>query len=115
MGKTEEKLTLQAMERERKKREAKGKKKISYRYDHIKDLDKEVRAIKMNKGGDPMNKKKKSFPDLNKDAKVTKKDVLIGRGVIKKKDGGGVARGMGAATQGARGIRFDVDEKGKIK
>jgi hypothetical protein len=51
MGKTEEKLTLQAMERERKKREAKDKKKISYRYDHIKDLDKEVREIKMKKGG----------------------------------------------------------------
>ena len=29
-------------------------------------------------------KKKKSFPDLNKDGKVTMKDVLIGRGVIKK-------------------------------
>lgn len=98
MGKTEEKLTLQAMERERKKREAKGKKKISYRYDHIKDLDKEVREIKMKKGG---SVKKKSFPDLNKDGKVTKKDVLIGRGIIKKKDGGPV-RGMGAATQGGK-------------
>ena len=99
MGKTEEKLTLQAMERERKKREAKDKKKISYRYDHIKDLDKEVREIKMKKGG---SVKKKSFPDLNKDGKVTKKDVLIGRGIIKKKDGSGVARGMGAATQGGK-------------
>jgi hypothetical protein len=99
MGKTEEKLTLQAMERERKKREAKDKKKISYRYDHIKDLDKEVREIKMKKGG---SVKKKSFPDLNNDGKVTKKDVLIGRGIIKKKDGGGVARGMGAATQGGK-------------
>tara|TARA_R100001126_G_scaffold58519_1_gene33301 strand:+ start:711 stop:1100 length:390 start_codon:yes stop_codon:yes gene_type:complete len=29
-------------------------------------------------------KKKKSFPDLNKDGKVTMKDILIGRGVIKK-------------------------------
>ena len=28
--------------------------------------------------------KKKSFPDLNKDGKVTMKDILIGRGVIKK-------------------------------
>jgi hypothetical protein len=104
MGKTEEKLTLQAMERERKKREAKGKKKISYRYDHIKDLDKEVRAIKMKIGGDPVKKKKKkSFPDLNKDGKVTKKDVLMGRGVIKKKRRWfGVARGMGAATQGGK-------------
>ena len=27
---------------------------------------------------------KKKFPDLNKDGKVTKKDILIGRGVIKK-------------------------------
>jgi len=28
---------------------------------------------------------KKSFPDLNKDGKVTKADVLKGRGVIAKK------------------------------
>jgi len=27
----------------------------------------------------------KSFPDLNKDGKVTKKDILMGRGVIGKK------------------------------
>ena len=27
----------------------------------------------------------KSFPDLNRDGKVTKKDILIGRGVIGKK------------------------------
>tara|TARA_R100000664_G_scaffold11934_1_gene19191 strand:- start:2928 stop:3050 length:123 start_codon:yes stop_codon:yes gene_type:complete len=30
-----------------------------------------------------MKKRKKKFPDLNKDGKITKKDVLIGRGVIK--------------------------------
>ena len=29
-------------------------------------------------------KSKKKFPDLNKDGKLTKKDILIGRGVIKK-------------------------------
>jgi len=29
-------------------------------------------------------KKKKSFPDLNKDGKVTQADVLMGRGVLKK-------------------------------
>jgi len=29
-------------------------------------------------------KKKKSFPDMDGDGKVTKKDILIGRGVIKK-------------------------------
>jgi len=30
-------------------------------------------------------KKSKSFPDMNKDGKVTKKDVLIAKGVITKK------------------------------
>lgn len=34
---------------------------------------------KMQKGG--------SFPDLNKDGKVTKADILKGRGVIKKMGG----------------------------
>jgi hypothetical protein len=33
----------------------------------------------------PLAKKGKSFPDLNGDGKVTKKDVLMGRGVIGKK------------------------------
>lgn len=32
-----------------------------------------------------VNKNKKSFPDLNKDGKVTKADILKGRGVIAKK------------------------------
>ena len=36
------------------------------------------------KGGQMKKKKKKKFPDLNNDGKVTMKDVLIGRGVIKK-------------------------------
>jgi hypothetical protein len=31
------------------------------------------------------NKKKNSFPDMSGDGKVTKKDILIARGVIKKK------------------------------
>ena len=34
------------------------------------------------------NKKKKSFPDLNKDGKVTQADVLMGRGVLKKTKNG---------------------------
>tara|TARA_R100001163_G_C5004290_1_gene152378 strand:+ start:419 stop:694 length:276 start_codon:yes stop_codon:yes gene_type:complete len=29
--------------------------------------------------------KKKKFPDLSGDGKVTKKDILMGRGIIKKK------------------------------
>ena len=36
---------------------------------------------------------KKKFPDLSGDGKVTKKDVLMGRGVIKKKAGGKVPEG----------------------
>jgi Zn-dependent peptidase ImmA (M78 family) len=37
------------------------------------------------KGGQmKKKKKKKSFPDMDGDGKVTKKDILIGRGVIKK-------------------------------
>ena len=35
----------------------------------------------------------KAFPDLNKDGKVTFKDVLIGRGVVKKAKGGQVKVG----------------------
>ena len=55
-----------------------------------------------------------AFPDLSGDGKVTQKDILIGRGVIKKKKRGGtignsvkmrlggVARGGGAAISGTR-------------
>ena len=52
-------------------------------------------------GIDPRMKKKDggAFPDLSGDGKVTQKDILIGRGVIKKKMGG-IARGGGAATSG---------------
>jgi hypothetical protein len=43
------------------------------------------------KGGPKVKKKMKSggkaFPDLNKDGKVTKADILVGRGVIKAKKG----------------------------
>ena len=30
----------------------------------------------------------KKFPDLSGDGKVTKKDILMGRGVVKKRRGG---------------------------
>ena len=39
-----------------------------------------------------MMKKKKTFPDLNKDGKVTKADVLMGRGVKKKRMGGSIKK-----------------------
>jgi len=59
-----------------------------------------LRALKK-MGIDPRMKKKDggAFPDLSGDGKVTQKDILIGRGVIKKKMGG-IARGGGAAIQG---------------
>jgi hypothetical protein len=45
--------------------------------------------VKKKTGGKVMKKAKSggSFPDLNKDGKVTKADVLVGRGVIKAKGG----------------------------
>lgn len=54
---------------------------------------------KMAYGGKVMKKAKGGFPDLNKDGKVTKADILQGRGV-KKMAMGGKCRGMGAATKG---------------
>ena len=44
--------------------------------------------VKKSKGGIVKAAKKvakKAFPDLNKDGKVTQKDILIGKGVLKKK------------------------------
>ena len=42
----------------------------------------------------------KKFPDLSGDGKVTMKDVLMGRGVIKKKNGGMVLEiGLRPATE----------------
>ena len=43
------------------------------------------KARMMAKKGTPDPKKKKKFPDLNKDGKTTFADVLIGRGVINGK------------------------------
>jgi len=43
---------------------------------------KEKEAKPMKKGGSA------SFPDLSGDGKITKKDILMGRGVVKKQRGG---------------------------
>ena len=55
--------------------------------------------------------------DLSGDGKITKKDVLIGRGVIKKKDGGMLKKGYmgggkvnkgymnGGCVMAGRGVR----------
>ena len=50
-------------------------------------------------------KKKKGFPDLNKDGKVTFKDILIGRGVVKKAKGGPLKGGQ---------KKLDANKNGKI-
>ena len=39
-------------------------------------------------------KKKKSFQDLSGDGKTTMKDIIIGRGVIKRSKGGATMQGM---------------------
>ena len=40
------------------------------------------RGLKSGGALKPVDKKKKSFPDLNKDGKITKADILKGRGVF---------------------------------
>ena len=60
-----------------------------------------------------MMKKKSKFPDLSGDGEVTQKDILMGKGVVKKQAGGpimkkkgyakgGKVRGCGIATKGVR-------------
>ena len=56
-------------------------------------LKKLVKPIKYKKGG-------AAFPDLTGDGKVTRADILKGRGVDLKQEGGAV-RGMGRAYMGA--------------
>ena len=48
----------------------------------FKHLEKAVKKLELKKGGS-VNKKKK-FPDLSGDGKITKKDILMAKGVIKK-------------------------------
>ena len=61
--------TLKAMERARRARESKPVKKAQGGFLDKKELP---------------NLKEKGFPDLSGDGKITKKDILMGRGVIKK-------------------------------
>ena len=85
--------------------------------DTAKANEKAIKQIKKAMGGLETKMKKKdggAFPDLSGDGKVTQKDILIGRGVIKKKKRGGtignsvkmrlggVARGGGAAISGTK-------------
>ena len=57
----------------------------------------------------------KAFPDLNKDGKVTFKDILIGRGVIKKSKGGAIdmsEKHEGMESKAAEAKEYAMEEKG---
>ena len=57
----------------------------------------------------PVKKKDGGFPDLSGDGKVTKKDILMGRGVIKKKRGGPVdSPKKKKKKKGFLGIAIDI-------
>jgi hypothetical protein len=45
------------------------------------------------------------FPDLSGDGKVTQKDILIGRGVIEKQEGGGIGAMMPAGDMAMMRVR----------
>ena len=66
-----------------------------------------VMARKMKEGGST-----KSFPDLNKDGKVTKADILKGRGVIKKKGGTVKKMAKGGVTHpGFKAVQASIAAK----
>ena len=50
-------------------------------------VKKAMKKPMMKMGGSMKAKDGKSFPDLNKDGKITKADILVGKGVIKAKKG----------------------------
>ena len=54
-------------------------------------------------GNQPSKPKKGGFPDLSGDGKVTKKDILMGRGVIKRAGGGSTMPGMKKRVMAKRG------------
>lgn len=65
--------------------------------------DKAIRKLDMvdnkKKGG---QMKKKKFPDMDGDGKVTKKDILMGRGVIKKAKLGMQMKGTSRLLKGKK-------------
>ena len=66
------------------------------------------------------NKKKSSFPDLTGDGRVTQADILKGRGVIKKKNGGmmkskGMAKGGAMTKKGMAKGGAAMKKKGYAK
>ena len=64
-----------------------GRKKTEEFLRKLKDKKKKM-------GGGMLKYKKGGFPDLSGDGKTTMKDVLIGKGVIKKKNGGSIDKNV---------------------
>ena len=74
-------------------------------------LKKKPKVMEAKKGGSA------KFPDLSGDGKVTQKDILIGRGVIKRKKGGPVdkpAKKKSLAAKAAELIKKQLEKKKKI-
>lgn len=87
-------------DKKRKQRMKNRKARVPDRVKGIKDKgDVPPKKIKA-KMGTSVNTKK-SFPDLSGDGKITQKDILIGKGVIKKSRGGGLAI-QGTGFKGVR-------------
>lgn len=71
-----------------------GKKPTGKKAGGLTEATAKLKAQGLKKGSQvKKKKKKKSFPDMDGDGKVTKKDILIGRGVIKKAKLGAQMRG----------------------
>tara|TARA_R100001591_G_scaffold21740_1_gene31248 strand:+ start:40 stop:699 length:660 start_codon:yes stop_codon:yes gene_type:complete len=64
-----------------------GEKEMKAKVKALREAKKKGGTLKMKKGG---------FPDLSGDGKTTMKDILIGRGVIEKADGGAMREKMRA-------------------
>jgi hypothetical protein len=60
----------------------------------------------------------KAFPDLNKDGKVSFKDVLIGRGVVKKSKGGYAdmsEKHEGMESKAEEAKEYAMEDKGYVE
>jgi hypothetical protein len=53
----------------------------------------------------------KKFPDLNKDGKLSKADILIGRGVLPKNKMGGAYKKGGSAHPGFKAVQSSIAKK----
>lgn len=73
------------------KSRGKGTKRTPKRIDNV-PFSKNKKPINLKNVRKAMNKG--GFPDLSGDGKVTQKDILMGRGVIKKAGGGSAMPGM---------------------